>query len=186
MPVVTVRTAMDVTTNFYLFTHLLPDLKQERTYTASSSVTCVVPTMARVTGERAPAFTSAELERLVDGVLPQYRLLYGPSDQQVSTNQKKGLWRAIAKDVRTLGVYGRWSTHRQKRWEDLSCWPRKTAEAQLGMASHRERGARQTLTPLMACILVVAYPEYNGCLGASQQPQGGECSALIYNLRLVG
>ncbi|KAJ1116033.1 hypothetical protein NDU88_004252 [Pleurodeles waltl] len=44
---------------------------------------CLEPTMARVTRERAPAFTSEELERLVDGVLPQYRLLYGSPDQQV-------------------------------------------------------------------------------------------------------
>ncbi|KAJ1202710.1 hypothetical protein NDU88_006507 [Pleurodeles waltl] len=38
--------------------------------------------MARVSGERAPAFTSEELEKLVDGVLPQYTLLYGPPDKQ--------------------------------------------------------------------------------------------------------
>ncbi|KAJ1096692.1 hypothetical protein NDU88_001825 [Pleurodeles waltl] len=38
--------------------------------------------MARVSGERAPAFTSEELEKLVDGVLPQYTLLYGPPDNQ--------------------------------------------------------------------------------------------------------
>ncbi|KAJ1096453.1 hypothetical protein NDU88_001594 [Pleurodeles waltl] len=91
--------------------------------------------MARVSGERAPAFTSEELERLVDGVLPQYRLIYGTPEQQVSANQKKGIWRAIAKDERTLGVYDRRSTHCRKRWEDLRRWARKTAEAQLGMAS---------------------------------------------------
>ncbi|KAJ1139835.1 hypothetical protein NDU88_006199 [Pleurodeles waltl] len=85
--------------------------------------------MARVTGERSPAFTSEKLDRLVDGVLPQYGQLYGPPDQQVSAHQKKGLWRAIAKDVRTLGVYGRRSTHCRKQWEDLRCWARKTAEA---------------------------------------------------------
>ncbi|KAJ1139118.1 hypothetical protein NDU88_005495 [Pleurodeles waltl] len=90
--------------------------------------------MARVTGERAPAYIAVELERLVDGVLPQYRMLYGPPDQQVSAHQKKGIWRAIAKDVRTLG-------------EDLRRWTLKTAEAQLGMASQRGRGARRTLTP---------------------------------------
>ncbi|KAJ1151058.1 hypothetical protein NDU88_003845 [Pleurodeles waltl] len=89
--------------------------------------------MARVTGERASAFTSAELERLVGGVLPQYRLLYGPPDQQVSAHQKKCTWRAITKDVRTLGVYGRRSTHCRNRWEDLRRWARNTAEAQLGM-----------------------------------------------------
>ncbi|KAJ1166647.1 hypothetical protein NDU88_007046 [Pleurodeles waltl] len=38
--------------------------------------------MARVSGERAPAFTVEELEKLVDGVLPQYTLLYGPPDKQ--------------------------------------------------------------------------------------------------------
>ncbi|KAJ1216681.1 hypothetical protein NDU88_004282, partial [Pleurodeles waltl] len=42
-------------------------------------------TMARVSRERAPAFTSEALEKLVDGVLPQYTLLYGPPDKQVST-----------------------------------------------------------------------------------------------------
>ncbi|KAJ1152817.1 hypothetical protein NDU88_005592 [Pleurodeles waltl] len=42
-------------------------------------------TMARVSGERALAFTSEELEKFVNGVLPQYTLLYGPPDKQVST-----------------------------------------------------------------------------------------------------
>ncbi|KAJ1174368.1 hypothetical protein NDU88_006190 [Pleurodeles waltl] len=59
--------------------------------------------MAHVSDERAPAFTSEELEKLVDGVFPQYMLLYGPPDKQVSAYQKKDIWRAIAKDVRTLG-----------------------------------------------------------------------------------
>ncbi|KAJ1185718.1 hypothetical protein NDU88_002505 [Pleurodeles waltl] len=90
---------------------------------------CLEPIMARVTGERAPAFTSEELERLVDGVLPQYGQLYGPPDQTVSAHQKKGIWRAIAKDMRTLGVCGRHSTHCQKQWEDLRRWAQKTAEA---------------------------------------------------------
>ncbi|KAJ1214386.1 hypothetical protein NDU88_002005 [Pleurodeles waltl] len=96
---------------------------------------CLEPTMACVTGERAPAFPSEELERLVDGVLSQYELLYGPPDQQFSAHQKKGIWHAIAKEVRTLRVYGRRSTHCRKQWEELRCWAWKTAEAQLGMAS---------------------------------------------------
>ncbi|KAJ1124252.1 hypothetical protein NDU88_002713 [Pleurodeles waltl] len=104
--------------------------------------------MARVSGERAPAFTLEELEKLVD-VLPQYTLLYGPPDKQVSTHQKKDIWRAIAKDVRTLGVYHRRSTHCRKRREDIRTWSKKTAEAQLGMASQRGRGARRTMTTLM-------------------------------------
>ncbi|KAJ1154296.1 hypothetical protein NDU88_007049 [Pleurodeles waltl] len=94
--------------------------------------------MARVTGERAPAFTSEELERLMDVVLPQYGQLHGPPDQQVSAHQKKGIWHAIAKDMRTLGAYGRQSTHCQKWWEDLRRWARKTVEVQLGWPPNEE------------------------------------------------
>ncbi|KAJ1215303.1 hypothetical protein NDU88_002912 [Pleurodeles waltl] len=83
----------------------------------------------------------------------------------VSAHQKKGIWRAIVKEVRTLGVY-----HRL----DLRRWTKKTAEAQLGFASQSGRGARRTMTPLMFRILAVAYPELSGRLRASQQPQGGE------------
>ncbi|KAJ1169983.1 hypothetical protein NDU88_001864 [Pleurodeles waltl] len=100
-----VRTAADVTNIFYLFNHSIPDLRQERTYTASAAVT------------------------------------------SVSAHQKKLIWRAIAKDVRTLGVYHRWSIHCRKRWEDIRRWSKKMAEAQLGMASQRGRGARRTMTP---------------------------------------
>ncbi|KAJ1142878.1 hypothetical protein NDU88_009191 [Pleurodeles waltl] len=141
--------------------------------------------MARTSGERVPAFTSEELEKLVDGVLPQYTLLYGPPDKQVSAHQKKYIWRAIAKDVRTLGVYHRRSTHCRKRWEDIRRWSKKTAEAQLGMASQRGRGARRTMTLLMFRILAVAYPELDGRLRASQQPQGGECTLILLILRAV-
>ncbi|KAJ1188414.1 hypothetical protein NDU88_005175 [Pleurodeles waltl] len=97
-------------------------------------------TTARVSGKRAPAFTSQELEKLVDGVLPQYTLLYSPPDKQVSAHQKKDIWRAIAKDVRTLGVYHRQSTLCRKRWEDIRHWSKKTTEAQLGMASQPSSG----------------------------------------------
>ncbi|KAJ1097837.1 hypothetical protein NDU88_002953 [Pleurodeles waltl] len=128
--------------------------------------------MAAASGERAPAFTAQELEKLVDRVLPQYTLLYGPPDQQVSAHQKKDIWRAIAKDVRSLWVHQRRGTHWRKRWEDICRWSKKMAEAQLGMASQRGRGARRTMTPLMFCILAVAYPELDGRLRASQQTQG--------------
>ncbi|KAJ1162035.1 hypothetical protein NDU88_002514 [Pleurodeles waltl] len=126
--------------------------------------------MAHVSGERDPAFTAEKLEKLVDGVLPQYTLLYGPPDKQVSAHQKKGIWHAITKKVRTLGVFDRWSTHCRKQWEDLRRWARKMAEAQLG--AQRGRGACRTLTPLMFRILVVAYPVLDGRLKASEQPQG--------------
>ncbi|KAJ1130714.1 hypothetical protein NDU88_009064 [Pleurodeles waltl] len=104
--------------------------------------------MAAASWERAPAFTAQELVKLVDEVLPQYTLLYGPPDQQ------------------------RRGTHCRKRWEDIRRWSKKTAEAQLGMASQRGRGARRTMTPLMFRILAVAYPELDGRLRASQQTQG--------------
>ncbi|KAJ1120443.1 hypothetical protein NDU88_008608 [Pleurodeles waltl] len=129
--------------------------------------------MAAATGERAPAFTSEELEKLVDGVLPQYALLYGPPDQQVSAHQKIDIWRAIAKEVRALGVYTRRGTHCRKRWEDIRRGTRKTAESLLRMASRPRRGASRTLTPLMSRILAVAYPDLDGRLRTSQQTQGG-------------
>ncbi|KAJ1125634.1 hypothetical protein NDU88_004058 [Pleurodeles waltl] len=129
--------------------------------------------MAAASEERAPAFTAQELERLVDGVLPQYMLLYGPPDQQVSAHQKRDIWRAIDKEVRTLGAHQRRGTHCRKRWEDIRRCSKKTAEAQLGMASQRGRGARRTMTPLMFRILAVAYLELNGRLRTSQQTQGG-------------
>ncbi|KAJ1086513.1 hypothetical protein NDU88_006629 [Pleurodeles waltl] len=90
---------------------------------------------------------------MVDGVLPQYTLLYAPQDKQVSAHQKKGIWRAIAKELRTPGVYHRRSTHCCKRLEDLRLWTKKTAEVQLGLASQRGRGARRTMIPLMFRIL---------------------------------
>ncbi|KAJ1211799.1 hypothetical protein NDU88_007147, partial [Pleurodeles waltl] len=129
-------------------------------------------TMAAATGEMAPAFTGEELERLVDGVLPQYALLYGPPDQQVRAQEKIGIWRAIAKEVRTLGVHHRRGTHCRKRWEDIRRGTKKTAESLLGMASQRRRGACNQLTPLMFRILAVAYPDLDGRVRAAQQTQG--------------
>ncbi|KAJ1210259.1 hypothetical protein NDU88_005625 [Pleurodeles waltl] len=139
--------------------------------------------MAHVSGERAPAFTAEELERLVDGVLPQYTLLYASPDKEVSAHQKKGIWRAIDKEVRTLGVFDRQSTHCCKRWEDLRRWARKPAVAQLGPPSQRGRGARYTPTPLMFRILAVAYKELDGRLRASQQPQGAPSGRRAEALR---
>ncbi|KAJ1215797.1 hypothetical protein NDU88_003404 [Pleurodeles waltl] len=128
--------------------------------------------MAAATGERAPAFTGEELEKLVDGVLPQYALLYGPPDQQVRAHEKIGIWRAIAKEVRALGVHHRRGTHCRKRWEDIRRGTKKTAESLLGMASQRRRGACRQLSPLMFLILAVAYPELDGRVRAAQQTQG--------------
>ncbi|KAJ1123822.1 hypothetical protein NDU88_002289 [Pleurodeles waltl] len=68
-------------------------------------------------------------------------------DIRKSVHQKKGIWRAIAKDVPTLGVYGRWSTHCRKRFGGPEMLARKMAEAQPGMAYQRGRGARRTPDP---------------------------------------
>ncbi|KAJ1205933.1 hypothetical protein NDU88_001353 [Pleurodeles waltl] len=141
--------------------------------------------MAHGSGERAPSLTSEELEKLVDGVLPQYTLLYGPPDKQVSAYQKKNIWRASVKDVWTLGVHHIQSTHSWKRWEDIHRWSKKTAEAQLGMASQRGRGASRTMTPMMYRILAVGYPELDGRLRASQQPQEGEHNHIHLTLRAL-
>ncbi|KAJ1136416.1 hypothetical protein NDU88_002833 [Pleurodeles waltl] len=141
--------------------------------------------MAAASGEKAPAFTAQELEKLVDGVLPQYMLLYGPPDQQVSAHQKRDIWRAIAKEVRTLGAHQRRGTHCRKRWEDIRRCSKKTAGAQLGMASQRGRGARRTMTTLMFRILAVAYPELDGRLRTSQHTQGGEYNLIQRTLRAV-
>ncbi|KAJ1098261.1 hypothetical protein NDU88_003377 [Pleurodeles waltl] len=59
--------------------------------------------MVRVTGEWATAFTVEELEKLVDRDLPMCAKLYGRPEEQVSFHQKKGLWQAITKKVRTWG-----------------------------------------------------------------------------------
>ncbi|KAJ1166702.1 hypothetical protein NDU88_007099 [Pleurodeles waltl] len=141
--------------------------------------------MAAAPGERAPAFTGEELEKLVDGVLPQYALLYGPPDQQVRAHEKIGIWRAIAKEVRTLGVHHRRGTHCHKRWEDIRRGTKKTAESLLGMASQRRRGACRQLTPLMFRILAVAYPDLDGRVRAAQQTQGGEYKHYLLCCRAV-
>ncbi|KAJ1112412.1 hypothetical protein NDU88_000676, partial [Pleurodeles waltl] len=90
----------------------------------------------------------------------------------VSAHQKIDIWRAIGKDVRTLGVHNRRGTHCCKRWEDIRRGSRKTAEALLGMASQRRRGASRLLTPLMSQILADAYPDLDGRVRTSQQAQG--------------
>ncbi|KAJ1179005.1 hypothetical protein NDU88_004244 [Pleurodeles waltl] len=53
--------------------------------------------MAAATGERAPAFSSEELEKLVDGVLPQCAQLYGPPDQQ--HHQAEEIWRRSRREL---------------------------------------------------------------------------------------
>ncbi|KAJ1176981.1 hypothetical protein NDU88_002248 [Pleurodeles waltl] len=134
----------------------------------------------RGAGERAPAFTQEELEKLVEGVLPLYGRLYGRPE--VSAHQKRAHWHAIAKEVRTLGVYNRRSTHCRKRWEDLRLWAQKISETQLGKRSQCSRGAHWALTPVMRRILAVAYPDLDGRLKAAQQSQGG-CSTYDRRLR---
>ncbi|KAJ1113490.1 hypothetical protein NDU88_001733 [Pleurodeles waltl] len=92
--------------------------------------------MAAATGERAPAFTSEELEKLVDGVLPQYALLYGPPDQQVSTPGAHGMgyacvdwggcklvgWGANEEcNARQMRACAIWQGQRPSEDRDLAC-----------------------------------------------------------------
>ncbi|KAJ1209631.1 hypothetical protein NDU88_005005 [Pleurodeles waltl] len=197
-------TAADVTAIFYLFNHSIPDLRQERTYTASAAVTSVwkrqwlvrlgkgpLPSLQRSwrsswTGSSPSTRYSMVLQTNRVGMWATHLDSAVGNDfssspvhiMEVSAHQKKDIWRAIAKDVRTLGVHHRRSTHCRKRWEDIRRWSKKTAEAQLGMASQCGRGARRTMTPLMFRILAVAYPELDGRLRASQQTQGGEYNII--------
>ncbi|KAJ1089875.1 hypothetical protein NDU88_003018 [Pleurodeles waltl] len=101
--------------------------------------------MAAASGERAPAFTAQELEKLVDGVLPQYTLLYGPPDQQ--RPPEEGHLACHRQGRPDPGGPPETGTHCRKRWEDIRRCSKKTAEAQLGMASQRGRGARRSMTP---------------------------------------
>ncbi|KAJ1180489.1 hypothetical protein NDU88_005710 [Pleurodeles waltl] len=130
----------------------------------------------RGAGERALAFTQEELEKLVEGVLPLYVRLYGRPEVQVTAHQNRAHWHAIAKEVRTLGIYNRRSTHLRKRWEDLQRWVRKITEAQQGKSSQHGRGAHRALTPPHGRILAVAYPDLDGHLKAAQQSQGASTS----------
>ncbi|KAJ1141241.1 hypothetical protein NDU88_007575, partial [Pleurodeles waltl] len=87
----------------------------------------------------------------------------------VNAHQKKDIWKAITKKVRTLGVYRR-SIHCWTRWEDLQHWTKKLVEVQL------------SLPPLIARILLVAYPQLDGQLKAQQHLQGAssrECEGDI-------
>ncbi|KAJ1168366.1 hypothetical protein NDU88_000292 [Pleurodeles waltl] len=182
-------TATDVTDIFYLLNHSIPDLRQERTYTASAAVTSVwkrqwlvrlgkglLPSLHR---SWRSSWTGSSPSTRYSTVLQTNSAVGNDIVLQVSAHQKKDIWRAIAKDVRTLGVHQRRSTHCLKRWENIRRWSKKTAEAQLG------RGARRTMTPLMFRILAVAYPELDGRLRASQQTQGGEYNIIQRTLRAV-
>ncbi|KAJ1189000.1 hypothetical protein NDU88_005753 [Pleurodeles waltl] len=126
----------------------------------------------RSAGERALAFTHEELEKPV----PLYGRLYSRPEVQVSTHQKRAHWHAIAKEVQTLGVYNRQSTHCRKRSVDLRLWAQKISEVQLRKSSELGRCASRALTPLMQRILAVVYPYLDRHLKAAQQSQGASTS----------
>ncbi|KAJ1124170.1 hypothetical protein NDU88_002631 [Pleurodeles waltl] len=104
---------------------------------------------------------------------------------KVRAHEKIGIWRAIAKEVRGLGVHHRRGTHCRKRWEDIRRGTKKTAESLLGMASQRRRGACRQLSPLMFRILAVAYPDLDGRVRAAHQTQGGEYKHHLLCCRAV-
>ncbi|KAJ1180619.1 hypothetical protein NDU88_005839 [Pleurodeles waltl] len=126
-----VRNAADVTAIFYPFNHSIPDLRQERTYTASAAVTSV--------------WKRQWLVGLGKGLLPSHRRSWrnswmgsSPSTRYSTVLQRN---RSAPTRKRIFGVpsprtCGPWG----KRWEDIRRWSKKTAEAQLGMASQRGEG----------------------------------------------
>ncbi|KAJ1091277.1 hypothetical protein NDU88_004404 [Pleurodeles waltl] len=102
-----VRTTAEVTAIFYLFNHSIPDLRQERTYTATAAVTSVWKRQwLECLGKGPPAFTSEELEKLVDGVLPQYTLLYGPPDKQKLASARRESGKTPATKAAPRGTGG--------------------------------------------------------------------------------
>ncbi|XP_078501113.1 uncharacterized protein LOC144755767 [Lissotriton helveticus] len=128
--------------------------------------------MAESSGDRAPNFTEEELLILTEEALSHYNQLYGSAEQQVSPHQKKKIWLATARKLQALGVHERRSLHCRKRWEDLRRWTKITAEVQLGKSSRERKRVRRTLTPLMARILAVAYPQLDEELRAMEKQQG--------------
>ncbi|XP_078537652.1 uncharacterized protein LOC144823205 [Lissotriton helveticus] len=88
---------------------------------------------------------------------------------QLKVHQRKAVWRAIAAKVRALGVSNRRHTHCHKRWDDISRLAKQVAEMKLGMVPRTGRVARRTMTPLMARILAVTYPDLDARLKGLQQ-----------------
>ncbi|KAJ1163756.1 hypothetical protein NDU88_004209 [Pleurodeles waltl] len=124
-------------------------------------------------GERALTFTTRELDKLVDGVLPQYAKLYGRPEVQVSQHpSEEGTLACHRQEGADPGGLQPAEHPLRKRWEDLRHWARKTCEGQLGKSSQRGKGARRAVTPLMRRILAVAYPDLDGRLKAAKQTQG--------------
>ncbi|KAJ1198070.1 hypothetical protein NDU88_001914 [Pleurodeles waltl] len=133
---------------------------------------CLEPTMAHVSGERAPAFTAEELEKLVDGVPPQYTLFYGPPDKQcppekgyLACHRQKGVdpgglrqaEHPLPQEVRGPAPLDK---------EDSRGPVGDGLPTRIGCPSHHD-------------IPDVphpggGYPQLEGLLKASQQPQGGE------------
>ncbi|KAJ1200291.1 hypothetical protein NDU88_004115, partial [Pleurodeles waltl] len=70
----------------------------------------------------------------------------------------------------------------QEAWEDLCCWSRKSAEVQLSQSSNKAMACTAPRLPLMAHILVMAYPEFDGQLRAQQQHQSGQRPLKVQHL----
>ncbi|KAJ1147749.1 hypothetical protein NDU88_000608 [Pleurodeles waltl] len=129
--------------------------------------------MAEGGSDRAPQFTPEELEVLAEGALAKYPQLYGPGDKQVKAHAKVKIWQAIARSVRTKGVYERSSRHCRKRWEDLRRWTRLTCVNLLGKSTEQKKRVRRTMTPMMRKILEVAYPDLAEQLQAKEKQEVG-------------
>ncbi|KAJ1137650.1 hypothetical protein NDU88_004048 [Pleurodeles waltl] len=110
-------------------------------------------------------------------------------------------WNDLREKVSALSKEGYMACHRQRGADLGGLWQAENLLSQtvggpemLGMEEGggpagdglpRRKGCPSNPDPPMAPIMVVACPELDGRLRASQQPQGGEYSAHHYNLRLV-
>lgn len=106
---------------------------------ADGFLSCRGAILAEGGSDRAPHFSPEELELLAEGALAKYPQLYGPSNKQVKSHAKVKIWRAIARSVRTKGVYERNSRHCRKRWEDLRRWTRLTCVHLLGRSTEQKK-----------------------------------------------
>lgn len=140
---------------------------------ADGFLSCRGAILAEGGSDRAPHFSPEELELLAEGALAKYPQLYGPSNKQVKSHAKVKIWRAIARSVRTKGVYERNSRHCRKRWEDLRRWTRLTCVHLLGRSTEQKKKVSRTMTPMMRRILAVAYPDLAEQLQAKEKEEAG-------------
>ncbi|KAJ1141744.1 hypothetical protein NDU88_008072 [Pleurodeles waltl] len=170
----TVRTAVDVTAIFYLFTHLLPDLQQERTYTACAAVTCVWNLHGSCHRGKGPCLHRSGVGATGGwGPTPVANAVWAsrPTGQRSSEKGYMACHRQGHADPGGLLQAEHPLSETVGGPETLGT---EDSGSPAGDGLPMRKGCLSNPDPLMACMLAVAYPELDGCLGASQQTQGDE------------